>query len=166
MKHIILVFGLIGMVWTAQADGQTTPIVSSGASLPTQCPIGSLYIQTGVSASVALNWCAAINTWTAAVAGTTLTIASGTSALGTSAIASGACATTVTTSATGTATTDNIMADFNFSPLAVTGYIASSSGMLTIIKWPTANNVNFAVCNNTSASITPGAITLNWRVVR
>jgi hypothetical protein len=38
--------------------------------------------------------------------------------------------------------------------------------MLTIISYPTANNVNFKVCNNTSASVTPGAITLNWRVVR
>jgi hypothetical protein len=40
------------------------------------------------------------------------------------------------------------------------------SGMLAIIKYPTANNVNFKVCNNTSASITPGAVTLNWRVSR
>jgi hypothetical protein len=96
----------------------------------------------------------------------TVTIANGTSAMGTSAIASGACATTVTTTATGVATTDDIIADFNASPLAVTGYIASANGMLTIIKWPTSNNVNFAVCNNTGSSITPGAITLNWRVPR
>lgn len=96
----------------------------------------------------------------------TRTIANGTSALGTGAISSATCATVVTTSATGTATTDNIMADFNADPHAVTGYIPSTSGMLTIIKYPTANNVNFLVCNNTSGSITPGAITLNWRVVR
>jgi hypothetical protein len=38
--------------------------------------------------------------------------------------------------------------------------------MLTIIAYPTANNVNFKVCNNTSGSVTPGAITLNWRVTR
>lgn len=92
------------------------------------------------------------------------TIASGTSALGTSAISSNACATVVTTSATGVLTTDNIMADFNSDPSAVTGYVAGS--MLTIIKYPTANNVNFLVCNNTSGSLTPGARTLNWRVVR
>jgi len=99
-------------------------------------------------------------------AGTTQTIANGTSALGTSAIGSGACATVVTTSATGTATTDNIMADFNADPTSTTGYQPSANGMLTIIKYPTSNNVNFKVCNNTSASITPGAVTLNWRVVR
>ena len=96
----------------------------------------------------------------------TTTIANGTSALGTSAISSGACATLVTTSATGVATTDNIMADFNADTNAVTGYAPSSNGMLTIKKYPTVNNVNFSVCNNTAASITPGAVTLNWRVVR
>lgn len=98
--------------------------------------------------------------------GLTSTIASGTSALGTSAIASAACATVVTTTATNTATTDVVLASFNGDPTAVTGYIPATTGMLTIIAYPTANNVNFKVCNNTSGSITPGAITLNWRVVR
>lgn len=99
------------------------------------------------------------------VAGTpTLTIANGTSTMGTSAIGSGACATVVTTTATGTATTDDIMADFNATPVATTGYIPGA--MLTIVKYPTTNNVNFSVCNNTASSITPTAITLNWRVVR
>jgi hypothetical protein len=26
--------------------------------------------------------------------------------------------------------------------------------------------VNFKVCNNTAASVTPGAVILNWRVMR
>lgn len=93
-------------------------------------------------------------------------IAAGTSALGTSAISSGACATVVTTSATGVTTTDVIKAGFNGDPTGVTGYTPSASGMLTIIPYPSANNVNFKVCNNTGGSITPGAITLNWRVDR
>ncbi len=96
----------------------------------------------------------------------TQTIASGTSALGTSAIASGTCASAVTTSASGAATTDAISASFNADPTAVTGYIPTTSGMLTIIGYPTTNNVNWKVCNNSPASITPGAITINWRVVR
>lgn len=96
----------------------------------------------------------------------TQVIANGTSALGTGAISSGSCATVVTTTATGTVTTDDFMADFNADPTGVVGYQPSANGMLTIIKYPTANNVNFKVCNNTSASITPGAITVNWRVVR
>ena len=41
-----------------------------------------------------------------------------------------------------------------------------TTGMLTIIPYPTSGNVNFKVCNNTGSSITPEAITLNWRVVR
>jgi hypothetical protein len=103
---------------------------------------------------------------TIACATCTVTIANGTASLGTSAIASGACATVVTSSATGVATTDNIMADFNSDPTAVTGYSPSVNGMLSIIKYPTSNNVNFKVCNNTGSSVTPGAITLNWRVTR
>lgn len=94
------------------------------------------------------------------------TVASGTAALGTSAIASGACATVVTVSASGVATTDVVVASFNGDPTAVTGYIPSTNGMLTIFVYPTANNINVKVCNNTSASVTPGAITLNWRVAR
>lgn len=95
-----------------------------------------------------------------------LRLASGTSALGTGAISSATCATVVTTSATGTATTDVINWGFNGDPTSTTGYAASASGMLTIIAYPTTNNVNFKVCNNTAGSITPGAITLNWNVVR
>jgi hypothetical protein len=91
---------------------------------------------------------------------------SGTVALGTSLITSGAKATTVTVSAPGVLSTDNVLADFNADPTGVTGYVPSANGMLTIIKFPTTDNVNFIVVNNTGGSITPGAITLNWKVIR
>lgn len=91
-------------------------------------------------------------------------IANGTAALGTSAISAGTCASAVTVAATGVATTDLVDAGFNGDPTAVTGYVAPN--MLSIIPYPTTNNVNFKVCNNTAASITPGAITLNWAVRR
>lgn len=103
---------------------------------------------------------------TTAVAAKTGTIASGTAALGTSAVASGACASVVTVTAAGVATTDVIATTFSADPTSTTGYTPSSSGMVTVIPYPTAGNVNFKVCNNTAASITPGAVTLNWRVVR
>lgn len=96
----------------------------------------------------------------------TYTIASGTASLGTSAISSGTCASVVTVTATGTATTDVVGWGFNGDPTGVTGYAPSSNGMLTIIAYPSANNVNFKVCNNLASSVTPGAITLNWRVTR
>lgn len=94
------------------------------------------------------------------------TIGSGTAALGTSSIGSGACASVVTVAATGVATTDTIGWGFNGDPTGVVGYQPSTNGMLTIIAYPTTNNVNFKICNNLSASVTPGAITLNWRVTR
>jgi hypothetical protein len=96
----------------------------------------------------------------------TATVASGTLALGTSSIASGACASAVTATATGTLTTDAVTASFNSDPTAVTGYVPSISGMLAIIIYPTSNTVNAKVCNNTGSAITPGAITLNWKVTR
>jgi hypothetical protein len=124
------------------------------ASTPTLCSSGQA--PRGVLASGNATGCQAY----------TVTIANGTAALGTSAISSGTCATVVTAAATGTATTDNLMADFNADPTSLTGYSPSASGMLTIIKWPTTNTINIKVCNNTASSITPSAVTLNWRVVR
>jgi hypothetical protein len=93
-------------------------------------------------------------------------IANGTSAMGTSAISSGTCATVVTTSATGTATTDTIIYTPNADPTGVTGYAVSATGSLYIWAYPTTNNVNFKVCNNTAGSLTPSALTLNWKVIR
>lgn len=94
------------------------------------------------------------------------TVASGAKALATGAISSAACTAAQTDTATGTLTTDAITASFNGDPTAVTGYVPLTSGMLTIMVYPTADTVNFKVCNNTSSSITPGAVTINWRVVR
>lgn len=96
----------------------------------------------------------------------TYTIGSGTITLGTGAIASGACAAAATGSATGTLTTDAFSTDFNADPTGTTGYAPSASGMLTVIMYPTADTINAKVCNNTLASITPGARTLNFRVIR
>jgi hypothetical protein len=118
----------------------------------------SASLGTGVGTALAANLSAA--------GGLTTTIASGTSAMGTGAISSATCASVVTTTATNTATTDVVLASFNGDPTAVTGYTPVTTGALTIFAYPTSGNVNFKVCNLTSGSITPGAITLNWRVVR
>lgn len=99
--------------------------------------------------------------------GATSTIASGTAVLGTGAITNATCASAVTVVAAGVLTTDAIAADFNGDPTGVTGYNpAAAAQALTIFKYPTSGNVNFKVCNFTAGSITPGAITLNWRVSR
>lgn len=93
-------------------------------------------------------------------------IASGSSALGTGAINSGTCASAVTAAASGTATTDVVDWSFNADTSAVTGYGPATSPPLYILAYPTANNVNFKVCNPTTGSVTPGAATVNWQVVR
>ena len=98
--------------------------------------------------------------------GYTQTICSGSFALATTAIASGAKSSLITQTCTGLLTSDNIQIDFASDPSAVTGYAPSASGTLTIIKFPTANTINVYQYNDTSASITPGAINVNYRAVR
>lgn len=93
-----------------------------------------------------------------------LLVATGTATLGTSLVSSGACVAAVTVAAPGTTSGDNIMADFNADPTATSGY--QPGQMLTIVKYPTTDNVNFKVCNNTASNITPAAVTLNWKVLR
>jgi len=148
---------------TLTAPTLTTPALGTPAS-GVMTNVTGLPISTGVSGlGTGVATAAAIAA--GGTGGLTVTIASGTSAMGTSAIASGACATTVTTTATGAVAGESFMADFNGSPTAITGFLPSSSGMLSIIKYVTTNAVNFQVCNNTGSSVTPGAITISWKVV-
>ena len=94
-------------------------------------------------------------------------IVSGTKALATSEIASGACSAAQDGgTATGTATTDIIDWGFNADPTGITGFGPSADGGLFIYAYPTSDHVNFKVCNNTADAVTPGAMTLNWRVLR
>lgn len=93
------------------------------------------------------------------------TITSGTAALGTTAITDGTCAADVTTSAPGITATDVINWGFNADPSSVAGYDPAGD-LLYIVSYPTAGNVNFRVCNKSGSAVTPGAITLNWRVQR
>jgi len=90
----------------------------------------------------------------------------GTISLPTGALASGACSSASTLAATGALTTDNVLCDFNADPTGVTGYAPSANGGLFLYKYITAGQINVKQCNNTSASITAGAATLQCRVVR
>lgn len=140
---------------TTTVIGATAPcLLENSASTTLACaPVGSNVLGAAANAL-------------SAAGGISTTVASGTSALGTGAISSATCATVVTTTATNTATTDVILWGFNGDPTGVTGYTPVTTGALTIFAYPSANNVNFKTCNLTTGSITPGAITLNWRVVR
>lgn len=94
------------------------------------------------------------------------TIATGAKALATGAISSETCTTAQTDTATGAATTDTAIVTFASDPTGVTGYVPLTAGGLTIYPYVTSNTMNFKVCNFTAGSITPGALSLNWRVVR
>ena len=100
-----------------------------------------------------------------------ITVASGSLALATSEIASAACQTVSAGSvnsaaATGVVTTDVISFTPNATIKAVTGYVPATTGGLTITAYPTSGYVNFDVCNWTAGAVTPGAVTVNWRVSR
>ena len=138
--------------WNSTANYNVNDTVVSGG-----CGYSALAPNTNVAVTTTATW--------ASLCGARL-IASGAKALATSAISSATCSAAQTDTATGTLTTDAIIASFNGDPTAVTGYVPLTTGMLTIIPYPTANTVNFRVCNNTLSSITPGAITINWKVVR
>lgn len=155
---------------TSTIGGAATFVLPAGSAAAPQCvgveSDGTNYHVAPYFFRFGTNVAAAAGTTLSAAGGLSTTVASGTSALGTSAIGSAACATAVTTAATNTATTDVIWWGFNGDPTGVTGYTPVTSGALTIFAYPSANNVNFKVCNLTTGSITPGAITLNWRVIR
>jgi hypothetical protein len=143
-------------VFTVNAKG----LITAASTVPVAPAIGSVTgLGTGVGTALA------VNTGSAGAFG--VVVAKGTAALGTAAIASGVNATTVTVAAAGVTTTDVIDWGFNANPNVVTGYnAASTTGCLVITCFPTAGNVNFVVSNPTAASITRGALTLNWTVVR
>ena len=133
----------------------------TAASQTTCTPaIGSV---TGLGTGVAT----ALGTAVSTAGGVPIIIAKGNSIqMGTSAISSATCATAVTVSATGVVTTDTLNASFSADPTAVTGYVPLTSGGLVIYPYLSANNVNFKVCNFTTGSITPGAVGLNYIVIR
>lgn len=90
---------------------------------------------------------------------------SGTVALNTAAISS-ASHNLTTANHSGILTTDFVSCVPNGSLNAVTGYVPSTSGTLGFYAYPTADNLNIDVINNTTGSITPGAVTLNCAVTR
>jgi hypothetical protein len=139
-----------------------TSIPASGVTL-TNWTLGS---STATTQTAGDNSTKVATTAYVATAVTNKTIASGTIALGTGSISSATCATAVTSSATGVATTDAIIVSPNADITGVTGYTAATTGGLMVYVYPTTNTINARVCNPTSSSITPGAVTLNYRVIR
>lgn len=128
--------------------------LTNGTALPVSTGISGF--GTGVATALAVN--------TGSVGAVSTIIAQGTITLNTTAVASAACSTAQTATATGALTTDDVDASFNADPTSTTGY--TPGAQLSIVTYLTANTFNAKVCNNTGNSITPGAVTLNWKVRR
>src|SRR5207253_1746303 len=121
-----------GNQWVNSLNADAAPTCAQPAfsNLSGQATTGQI---TPGSNGQCLTTSSGVTAWGSCSSGGVSLIANGTASLGTSAIGSGACASAVTVTATGTATTDNVMADFNADPTGITGYAPSASGMLTII---------------------------------
>lgn len=140
--------------------------VTGGRSLFVAYPNGGVtFAQSGGLADPGVGGVAATK-FISGLGVVTSTIGSGGGTLGAAAIASAACSAVTTVAAAGVLATDVVSVSFAADPTGQAGFIPSTNGMLAIFAWPTAGNVNFKVCNNTSASITPGSWSINWRVAR
>jgi hypothetical protein len=81
--------------------------------------------------------------------------------LTTSAVSANSCeASAHTQTMTGLLTTSVLSWTFATDASGVTGWGPATPG-LSVDMWPTANALNWKVCNNSASSITPGAMTLN-----
>jgi hypothetical protein len=80
-------------------------------------------------------------------------------------IASGQCAAPVTATVPGANGSSVVHWSFGSDPYGIAGFIGSASGAgLQIYAFTTENTVAFRVCNNSSQSITPSSIAINWDV--
>jgi hypothetical protein len=158
-------FGTVaaGNVFTLEFTGAsgityngTSMILLSGASVINKAGTVRVFESLGSG-----NWQELFNN-----VASTVTIAHGSTALGTTLITSGNCATVITVSAPGVLTTDVINISPNSDWSGITGYGKATTDTLKILPYPTTDNVNLLVCNQGSASVTPGAATANWNVTR
>jgi len=153
-----------GLSLTANATGFS---VAGGTTSKTLTVSNTITLTAGTDSQTAAIPSAA----TGSTVNVTQTICSGTMTLGTTAMSSGtkfgaSASAPLTATCTGAATSDNVMIDFASDPSGVTGYAPSANGTLTIVKWVTANTLNLYQYNDTANSVTPGAMTVNYRVVR
>lgn len=161
-------------------DGTTDPTLAVMSGDATMTSAGVLSLATGsVDANELVSTGVAPGTYqnanvtvdadgrvTAITAGSSLVIASGTRALATTSIAAGACNTDTITAAS-VLSTDVVTWSPNADLSTVVGYRPiSGDGLAIYPPVPSSGSISVKVCNPTASSITPGAVSLNYRVVR
>jgi len=106
------------------------------------------------------------HTWSCVAA--PVRIASGTATINPGAVTNNTCTSAIDGgTATGVLTTDRIEYTPNADPTGYTGWGVSATGaLLNLYAYPTADHVNFKVCNSTSGPITPSSMVVNWAVLR
>jgi hypothetical protein len=149
--------------WSVNSAGDVffnTPIGGGNVGAGTGSTAGISH--TGAATFLSVN-----GTTIPASATLTQTIASGQTAIPVTALAANTCdASATTATATGAATTDAPTVAYASDPTGVTGYGGGTSGGISIRSWTTVNTFSFKRCNESSASISPGALNLNWKVTR
>ena len=174
-SHIVLLTGTAKAGHTSYQVGCST---STGTETLLTAPYTGAYTGNGYvlpamncSGSGSLN---AVDTTSNINVGSNLVpqeLATGSLSVATNSINSGNCATTQQVAVSGAVTTgppyQRIEATFNGNPTGIVGFQPSSSGMLTIIQFISTGYVNFAVCNNTASTVTPGSgLTINWALIQ
>jgi hypothetical protein len=146
--------------WTANASG--TQILTGFTMASADTP----YADASVNGAVILGACpTALGSFCVKSLPVPSLIGSGAKALTTGSLAANTCFAADTVSVSGVLTTDRISWLPNADISAAVGY--GKDGTLRIYAYPTANTVNFKVCNSDPTNaVTVPALTLNWSVPR
>lgn len=158
-------FADVGNTGTLTGSGTNPKIAiwSTSTSLgnigtPTVCS-GGTPVATGIDANG--------NAICAAEAGNAVKVCSQVSVvMPTSAINTASKSSSVTGTCTGLTTSDTISCSASVEIFGVTGFVPTANGILALSVWPTTDTINAEYANNTSGTLTPGALTLKCQVIR
>jgi hypothetical protein len=164
---ITLSLGAITPTSTNGVSAATMAFMDATSSVQTQLNAKGAGTVTSITTTAPLGGGPITGTGTITCSTCTITIASGQTAIPVTALAANTCdASATTATATGVATTDAPTVAYASDPTGVTGYGGGTSGGISIRSWTTSNTFNFKRCNESGASITPGALNINWKVTR
>jgi len=150
---------------TGSGTNPKIAIWATGTSLgnigtPTLCTTGQA--PTGIDANGNATGCAAFGSGTATKVCSQVAIA-----MPTGAISNASKSSAVTGTCTGLTTADTVTCQSSVEVFSVTGFDpTTTTSILTIGIWPTADTIHAEYGNKTGVSVTPGALTINCSVWR